>query len=159
MGRLLVVALVVVGAGIGLVVANGPGKDKLTAGQKQAPPRESSRVSLQLTGGRAGTEHSPGVGSATVGAKVVMRALRFHPSVVHVRVGQAVVWVNHDDVDHTVFQDVGSRSGEPPAFASNRIAPGHTFSFIPRSPGVIDFVCSLHPSSMSGRIVVDAPSA
>lgn len=158
MGRLVAAALVIVAAGIGVVIANGPGKDKPAEVAKGTPKRESTRVELSLTGGREGKAGRPQTGGATVGATVKMKDLRFRPAVVHVRVGQAVQWVNRDDVAHTVFEDVGARSGEEPAFSSNRIQPGDGFTYVFRTAGTIRFVCTLHPGIMHGTVVVDNAS-
>ena len=152
MGRLFAVALVVVAAGIGTIIAVGPGTDRPEKADKHAPKRESAKTEASLTGAEVGN-------SAPIGATVKMRGLAFHPSVVHVRAGQAVRFVNDDDVVHTVYQDIGARSGEEPLFASDRIGIGSSFRFVPSSPGVIKYVCTLHPSTMHGRIVVDGRAA
>lgn len=150
MGRLFAAALVVVAAGIGVVIANGPGKDKPKEAAKNVPRNESTRVLQSLTGGTTGSVKQ----AALPGVTINMSDLRFHPSVVHVRVGQAVRWANHDNVEHTVYQDIGARSGEEPLFASDRIGIGRTFTWVAQSPGTIHFVCTLHPATMKGVIVV-----
>jgi len=151
-GRLLAAALVVVAAGIATVVAVGPGTDKPEKREANAPKNQSSHTESNLTGAEVGT-------SAPVGATVRMHGLKFHPAVVHVRAGQAVKFVNDDDVAHTVYQDVGARSGITPLFASDRIGIGQAFRFVPKSAGTIKYVCTLHPATMHGEIVVEAGEA
>ncbi len=68
-------------------------------------------------------------------------------------------FVNRDDVAHTVMEDIGARSGEEPLFESRRIPPGGSFTVVLRTPGTIDYVCTLHPTVMHGRIVVSGSSA
>lgn len=159
MGRLLATALLVAAAGIAIVVAVGPGKDKPKAVVAGTPKHESSHVSPSEPGGQEPLPATSIAAQAPVGATVHMRALRFLPPVVHVHVGQAVRWVNRDNVDHTVYEDIGARSGRAPLFSSDRIAPGTTFRFVFRSPGVIRYVCTLHPGIMHGRIVVTGGEA
>jgi plastocyanin len=145
--------MVIVAAGIATVIAVGPGDDK-PAEEREAirPKNESSKTEASLTGESA-------VGREGIGATVRMRGLHFVPSSVTVRKGQAVRFVNLDDVVHTVYEDVGARSGIEPAFASDRIARGGRFIFAPQNPGVIKFICTLHPTTMQGQITVTGAEA
>jgi len=132
-----------------VVAVSGPGKDK-PAEQAGAPAHSSPAVAPTGAGGEAASAHAP------VGVTVVMRDLAFHAPVVTVRRGQAVRFVNHDDVAHTVLQDYGARGGQQPLFESGRILPGGSFVWVAPAPGTYRFVCSLHPTVMHGRIVVSA---
>lgn len=152
MGRLLAAALVVVAAGIATVIIVGPGEDKPADREAIRPKNESRKTEVSRTGESA-------VGHGGVGATVRMRGLRFVPTTVRIRKGQAVRFVNVDDVVHNVYEDVGARSGIEPAFASDRIRRGGRFVFAPRSAGTIDFICTLHPTTMQGRIVVSGGNA
>ncbi len=89
-----------------------------------------------------------------MGATVRMAALRFRPRTVHVRVGEAVRFLNRDDVAHTVSEDVGARSGLIEAFASDRIPPGGSFRYVATTAGDLPFVCTLHPTVMHGVLRV-----
>lgn len=140
-------ALVVFAAGLATVLAVGPGTDKPKKDQKLVPKNQSAKTETSLTGAEVGN-------GAPVGATVRMRALKFRRSTVVVKVGQAVRFVNKDDVVHTVYQDVGARSGEEPLFASDRIGIGQSFRFVTRSVGTLRYVCTLHPATMHGKIVV-----
>ena len=151
-GRLLAVALVVVAAGIATVIVVGPGEDKPEEREATAPKNQSSSTEASLTG-------ESKVGPEGVGATVKMDGLYFKPTTVEIRKDQAVRFVNADDVDHTVYEDVGARSGIEPAFASDRMAPGEDFVFVPRSAGTIKFICTLHPATMKGQIVVTGSQA
>src|SRR3954468_6833323 len=104
------------------VIAVGPGDDKPEKREAAAPKNQSAKTEASLTG-------ESQVGSKGVGATVKMSGLYFSPSTVHVEKGEAVRFVNDDDVAHTVYEDVGARSGIEPAFASDRIAPGDRFIF------------------------------
>jgi plastocyanin len=81
-------------------------------------------------------------------AVVTMKNIAFHPSSITVRVGQVVEWVNRDNVVHNVTSLNGS------TIASPTLSIGGRYAFKATTPGVIQFYCTLHPSSMQGRIVV-----
>jgi plastocyanin len=83
-----------------------------------------------------------------------MRSLLFHSPVVHVRAGQAVKWVNADPIDHVVTQNLGPGGAPTPLFASSRIPPGGSFRYVFRTPGTVAFICTLHPTIMTGRVIV-----
>jgi plastocyanin len=158
MGRLLAVVFVVAAAGIAVIAANGPGKDKPVV-DRQSPARESTRVSTVRANGTTAVPGQPVAAQPPVGAKVAMRGLRFAPARVTVRAGEAVRFVNHDNVAHTVLQDIGARSGELPAFDSSRILPGDSFTWLAQVPGTYRYICTLHPTVMTGRIVVTSNNA
>ena len=149
--RLFIIALLAAGAFIGVVIAHGPGKDKPEAADKNAPKRQATKVSADT---EQGTVHAPGQNRAPVGATIVMRGLRFVPETATLRKGQAVRFVNKDTTAHTVIEDVGPRSGIPPLVNSPRILPGQTFTYIARNAGKIRFICTLHPTVMSGVLTV-----
>lgn len=151
-GRLLAVALVVVAAGIATVIAVGPGEDKPEKREAAAPKNQSSKTEVSLTG-------ESKVGSKGVGATVKMSGLYFKPATVHIQKGEAVKFVNDDNVVHTVYEDVGARSGIEPAFQSDHIAPGGKFIFVPQSAGTIKYICTLHPATMKGKIVTSGADA
>ncbi|MCW2989528.1 MAG: blue (type 1) copper domain protein, partial [Solirubrobacterales bacterium] len=93
-----------------------------------------------------------------VGATVRMKGLRFSPDAVSIDLGKAVRFVNDDNVAHTVLQDFGPRSGEIAAVDSDRILPGEKFIFVPRTVGLVSYVCTLHPTVMHGQILVEKPA-
>lgn len=145
----MALALVVAAVGVAIVVVAGPGEDR--PADKAAPDRASAKVTPIRAGDTQPAKREP---RARIGATVVMRDLAFHRATVRLKVGQAVRWVNRDDVAHTVQEDLGARSGVAPLFASNRVAPGGSFRFVARAAGTIPYVCTLHPTVMTGRIVV-----
>jgi plastocyanin len=113
-------------------------------------------------GGGGGDESAKGGGGTNAvasacpeGAVVIhMKNIKFDPETANAKVGQKVCWINDDDVDHDVYEDVGPRSGSAPAFSSPDVAPGHRFRFVTGASGTIRYVCTLHPTVMAGRIVV-----
>lgn len=147
MGRIVAIALVLAAAGIAVVVANGPGIDR-------PEERAGGAVSARMTAAVPQSQTAPARRPARVGATVRMRRLRFVGRDVTVAAGRAVRFVNADDVAHAVSEDVGARSGVVPAFESRRIPPGGSFTYVTRAARTIAYVCTLHPTVMSGRILV-----
>ena len=152
MVRLFVIALLAAGAFIGVVIAHGPGKDKPEPVDKNAPRQEATKVAPATDNGSV--SNAKAQAGAPVGATIVMRGLRFEPSRATLRAGQAVRFVNKDTTAHTVIEDVGARSGIAPAFQSGRILPGQAFTFVARNAGRLRFICTLHPTVMSGVLTV-----
>ena len=90
---------------------------------------------------------------AHIAATVRIRRLRFKPATVTISAGEAIKWVNHDNVVHNVTATTGSGT-ELPAFRSKSIAPLSTYVTAPRA-GTYLYVCTIHPTVMHGRIVVN----
>jgi plastocyanin len=86
-------------------------------------------------------------GSDSGPPSISMRDLRFHPARADVKVGQKVTWTNDDTVDHNVTAKSGAK------FMSKAFAGGASYSYTPRAPGTISYVCTLHPG-MDGTLVV-----
>ena len=76
-----------------------------------------------------------------------MKNIAFVPTTATVKVGQKVTWTNQDTVDHNVTATNGAK------FHSQAFGKGKTYSFTPRKPGRIAYVCTLHPQ-MKATLVV-----
>jgi plastocyanin len=100
-------------------------------------------------GGSSGGGSSGSSASKPGAAKdqVTMQNLQFSPATLKVKVGQAVTWRNDEGVDHNVTAQKGA------SFHSDAFGQGKTYSFTPKKPGTIDYVCTLHPG-MDGKLVV-----
>jgi plastocyanin len=159
MGRLIVTTLVVAAAGIAVLAVNGPGKNTPEPKEPFQAGRVSAQVSTLGPDGTLVTPGQPAEAPAAVGATIVMKALQFQPAVASLRRGQSVRFVNKDDVAHTIVQDFGPRSGLTPQIDTPRILPGEAFTFIARADGQIDYICTLHPTVMSGQLNVTGPNA
>ena len=86
----------------------------------------------------------------------------FQPADVQIAVGDTVTWVFSESGNH----DIQSRPGEEEAFDSDPGNPspfhaaGYRFSHAFNQDNVaVDYVCSVHPSTMSGTVSVGAPPA
>jgi plastocyanin len=81
--------------------------------------------------------------------QIAYRNVSIHPDTVKVHVGTRIRWTNFDAVEHNVT----SQSG-PQQFASKGLSPGASFQIAATKPGVIHYLCTIHPASMNGTIVV-----
>ena len=75
----------------------------------------------------------------------------FAPQRVVVKAGTTVIWINDDDIPHTV-------ASSAKLFKSNALDTKDKFSFTFTTAGAYEYFCSLHPH-MTGTIVVEAATA
>lgn len=97
----------------------------------------------------------PQASAAPRAAHVRIADLAFVPNVVHVRVGQPVVWTNEDQVVHTVTS--GKTSDTNRWKSSDPLPQGASFTVVLAKPGTYDYFCKPHfyDAAMHARIVVD----
>jgi plastocyanin len=72
------------------------------------------------------------------------------PAAVTVRAGSTIEWTNEDQTDHNVT----TQGAGPANFASKDFGMGATFKYKAKVPGVIHYLCTIHPASMTGTITV-----
>ncbi|HLJ47264.1 MAG TPA: metallophosphoesterase [Bryobacteraceae bacterium] len=72
----------------------------------------------------------------------------FTPSIVKVRAGAEVTWINHDDIPHNVISTTK-------AFASPVLDTDEKFTHIFTTAGEFPYYCSIHPK-MTAKLVVEA---
>jgi amicyanin len=72
----------------------------------------------------------------------------FSPPQLTVKAGTTVIWVNEDDIPHTVTSSAR-------AFKSKALDSEDTYTFTFTTPGTYTYFCGLHPH-MTGSIVVEA---
>jgi len=72
----------------------------------------------------------------------------FAPQRVVVKAGTTVIWINDDDIPHTI-------ASSTKLFKSNALDTKDKFSFTFTTAGAYEYFCSLHPH-MTGTIVVEA---
>jgi plastocyanin len=134
-----------------LVLAAGCGSSSSSHGNSNP----TSGASATATGGpKAITTPNYGAPapSASVQSGTVLIAYRnisIAPDTLKVRVGSTIKWTNYDSVEHTVTSD-----GGPETFASKTFGEGGTFQITVTKPGVIHYLCRIHPASMNGTIEV-----
>jgi len=81
--------------------------------------------------------------------QIAYRNIAIAPDTLRVKVGSTIRWTNHDPVQHNV-----TSHGGPQRFASGNLADGATFEIKVSKPGVIHYLCTIHPASMNGTIEV-----
>jgi plastocyanin len=76
------------------------------------------------------------------------RSYRFAPAVIQVAAGSTVTWTNHDQFPHTVQLLTG------PDRSTRDLNIGQSVSVRFDQAGTYYYRCSLHPSQMHGKVVV-----
>ena len=90
-------------------------------------------------GAAGGAAATTPVEPPTAPGTVAMKDIQFVPARSRVKVGDKVTWRNEDPLDHNVIARSGAR------FKSRAFGQGGTYSFTPKEPGTIKYVCTLHP--------------
>jgi plastocyanin len=81
--------------------------------------------------------------------QVAYRNISIAPDTLKVKVGTTVRWTNYDSIEHNV-----TSQGGPQTFASKNISEGRSYQVTLTKPGVIHYICTIHPASMNGTIEV-----
>ncbi len=94
---------------------------------------------------------APSQGSPVLSGRVriAYRDISIHPDVVRVRVGSTITWTNYDPVVHNVTGVSGS-----PHLDSGSLSEGQSYTIVADRPGIIHYLCTIHPTSMNGTIEV-----
>jgi plastocyanin len=77
---------------------------------------------------------------------VTIDGVTFSPQTLVVPRGARITWINKDPFPHTV-------TAMDKAFDSRSLAAGASWTYIARSTGEHDYICTLHPT-MKGKITV-----
>ncbi len=85
--------------------------------------------------------------------EVVIDDLAFLPTAVHIKLGATILWINRDDVDHTVALTDPKTSK---VIESEVLKPGDKYSYTFADEDVWRYICGIHPS-MKGTIIVGNP--
>ena len=80
--------------------------------------------------------------------KVKIDNFKFSPKELTIPAGTTVMWVNGDDVPHTV-----TAKGGKPAFDSKALDTDQNFSFKFEKPGTYKYYCKIH-THMTGTVIV-----
>ncbi|MBI5029832.1 MAG: LysM peptidoglycan-binding domain-containing protein [Chloroflexi bacterium] len=87
-------------------------------------------------------------------ANVTMQNTVYSPQSITVKVGTTVVWRNTETngMEHTVTS--GAPNAPSNMFDSGAMNPGQTFQFTFTTPGTFGYYCRIHPTTMTGIVVV-----
>lgn len=122
--------------------STGTGTTAKTAGAKG-----SGGLKVDTTPKFATPPSSSPVQSGVV--QIAYRNIAIDPDTTRVKVGSTIKWTNYDSVEHNV-----TSKGGPQKFASKSFGEGGTFEVKVTKPGVIDYECTIHPTTMNGSIEV-----
>jgi plastocyanin len=134
-----------------LALASGCGSSGGSSSSASSPTTTTTAASGGLKVSTTPKYASPSA-SAPVQSGVVQIAYRniaIAPDTLKVKVGSTIRWTNYDAIEHNVT----SRGG-PASFASHNFGEGKTFEVKLTAPGVIHYLCTIHPTSMNGTIEV-----
>jgi len=97
------------------------------------------------------TPSAPAAPPASTGGgnTIAIKNFAFDPSMLTVKTGTVVTWVNQDEAPHTIASDKGS----PAAVFSDSLSTGASYTFTFTQPGTYAYHCSIHPS-MRGTVTV-----
>ena len=106
----------------------------------------SNRSSASPPSGSAINNPTAVTNSSDAGTEIKIDNFAFVPAAVTVETGTRVIWVNHDDIPHTIDSTEGK-------FRSGALDTDDHFQFRFTEPGEYQFFCRLHPK-MTGKIIV-----
>ena len=86
-------------------------------------------------------------GDAPAIAEVKIDNFSFNPPTITVAPGTQVIWVNQDDIPHTVVSD------DKTTFKSRALDTDEKFTYTFTKAGTYSYFCSIHPH-MVGKVVV-----
>lgn len=144
MRRLLVTSLAA--ACLGLAACGGDDEPAATASTAADPPAASTAPAPAADAPTASTAPAPAADGTAV--QVGMKGLQFDPADVTVKAGTTVTWTNNEDIPHNVVAQDGAD------FESDTFGKGGTYAFKAEAPGVVKYVCTIHPG-MAGTITVE----
>jgi plastocyanin len=137
----------------GLLATAGCGSSSTSSSSSTAAtatattPAATSAIKANTKPKYAAPSSSAPVQSGTV--SIAYRNIAISPDTLRVKVGSTIRWTNYDSVEHNVTSESG-----PQKFASKTFGEGATFEVKATRPGVIHYLCTIHPASMNGTIEV-----
>ncbi len=137
-----------------LVLAGGCGSSSATSSTATTAGSAAAKVRTGVAGVKLGT--TPRYAVPPAGAlvqsgavQIAYRDITIQPDAIKVKVGSTVRWTNYDSVQHNVTSESG-----PEHFASGALREGRSFQITLTRPGVIHYMCTIHPATMNGTIEV-----
>jgi len=88
---------------------------------------------------------------------IVMKYETFKPSVLEVKMGSKVIWLNQDPEPHLVVSDPAENAQEGELFTSEKLLEGWSFSFVFTEAGTYGYHCLFHPEAR-GKVIVEGDS-
>lgn len=140
--RILFLPVLCLAVGALAIAGCGSSSSNSSSNSSSSPTPASTGASTSSSASSGGTS-----ASSAKGVSVSMKNIQFNPAKINAKVGQTITWTNDDSVQH----DVTAMSGAK--FRSSLVPAGGTYKFKVTKPGVIKYVCTIHPG-MNGEIDV-----
>lgn len=132
-------AILAVASAGALAALAGCGSNSSQTSSTSAPPASTAAAAPKATGP---------VQSGSVAIRYEGIAIK--PTNITVKAGSKITWTNYDDTPHNV-----TTQGTGPAnFSSSDFSKGAVYTATVKQPGVIHYLCTIHPASMVGTITV-----
>ena len=80
--------------------------------------------------------------------RVVIAGMRFQPSIIHIKAGDEVTWINHEPLLHIIS------SPNYGLLASEGLVRGSEFTHTFKEPGTYTYYCTLN-RQMTGMVIVE----
>jgi plastocyanin len=100
------------------------------------------------------TNSSSSVNVSIVQGASALTDKAYQPNPVIIKVGNAIVWINHDSAVHTVTEGNPSSDVAQNGFDSGILTPGQMFRHSFDKQAAVEYHCSLHPT-MLGKVIVN----
>jgi plastocyanin len=134
-------------AGCGSSGSSGSSSSAASSSQAPSSTTSSSAIKANTTPKFASPPASAPLRSGVVA--IAYRNIAINPDTVKVKLGSTIKWTSYDSVEHNV-----TSQGGPQKFASKSFGEGASFSIKVERPGIIHYLCTIHPASMNGTIQV-----
>lgn len=147
--------VVVIACCVPLLAAGCGSSDSSSSSTTATTSTTSSTSSAPASGGlkpNTTPKYASPSPSAPVQSGVVQIAYRniaIDPDTPRVKVGSTIKWTNYDSIEHNV-----TSKGGVAKFASENFGEGGTYEVKVTKPGIIHYVCTIHPTTMNGTIEV-----
>jgi plastocyanin len=133
----------------------------MALGRRAAVLASAAGLGLIVAGCGGGDEPSAAAGSTDTPAdtaratEVEMTDFAYSPKSLRVRVGEKVTFVNKGQIEHTVADTDASGNVVSLLIMPRPIAAGESQSVSFDKPGTVRYLCTFHPTLMSGTITVE----
>lgn len=134
----IIIAVVAIGAIIGVVVANNQDDGQNKSGSQQAATNSNSMADMNHS------EDQPHTNDEVAPAgenEVNIVDFNFSPETLTIKKGTTVTWTNQDEARHDVTPDEPGEAFQ----GSELLAKGETYSFTFDTVGTYSYYCSPHP--------------
>jgi amicyanin len=123
------------------------------AAQQAAPaaalPGVAEALPVAAAPAAAADSGSSGAAATAATTSITIMNYAYSPANVTIKVGDTVVWTNHDTAPHNVVISDG-----PVKFTSPTLNTGETFTYTFTVAGTYDYYCSIHPD-MKASVTVE----